>query len=76
MAFDIISMILIVVGLCLFETVSGIDNAVINAEVLRTMSQKARRWFLLWGILIAVADHLVHQSFPGIHGFAHRYLQF
>ena len=54
MAFDILSMILIVVGLCLFETVSGIDNAVINAEVLRTMSQKARRWFLIWGILIAV----------------------
>jgi len=54
MAFDILSMVLIVVGLCLFETVSGIDNAVINAEVLRTMSAKARRWFLLWGILIAV----------------------
>lgn len=51
---DILSMVLIVIGLCLFETVSGIDNAVINAEVLRTMSQKARRWFLLWGILIAV----------------------
>ncbi|MBI4147228.1 DUF475 domain-containing protein [Candidatus Woesearchaeota archaeon] len=54
MAFDILSMILVVVGLCVFETVSGIDNAVINAEVLRTMSAKARRWFLIWGILIAV----------------------
>ncbi len=54
MAFDILSMILIIIGLCLFETVSGIDNAVINAEVLRTMSAKARRWFLIWGILIAV----------------------
>ena len=54
MSFDLLSMVLIVVGLCLFETVSGIDNAVINAEVLRTMSQKARRWFLLWGILIGV----------------------
>lgn len=51
---DILSIILIVVGLCLFETVSSIDNAVINAEVLRTMSQKARRWFLIWGMLIAV----------------------
>jgi len=38
----------------LFETVSSIDNAVINAEVLSTMSQRARRWFLLWGLLIAV----------------------
>jgi len=47
-------MILTVLGLCLFESISSIDNAVINAEVLRTMSQKARRWFLLWGILFAV----------------------
>lgn len=47
-------MLLIVGGLCLFETVSSIDNAIINAEVLNTMSAKARRWFLLWGILFAV----------------------
>lgn len=47
-------MILIVVGLCLFETISSIDNAVINAEVLSTMKPKARRWFLLYGIIIAV----------------------
>jgi len=49
-----ISMLLTVFGLCLFETISSIDNAIINAEVLRTMGQKARRWFLIWGILIAV----------------------
>lgn len=47
-------MLLIVVGLSLFETVSSIDNAIINAEVLRTMGQKARQWFLTWGIFIAV----------------------
>ena len=51
---DIFSIILTVLGLCLFESISSIDNAVINAEVLRTMSQKARKWFLLWGILVAV----------------------
>ncbi len=51
---DIVTIILIVAGLVLFETVSSIDNAVINAEVLSTMSQKARRWFLLYGLLIAV----------------------
>lgn len=51
---DLVSVILIVSGLILFETISSIDNAVINAEVLSTMSQKARRWFLLWGLLIAV----------------------
>lgn len=47
-------MIMIVGGLCLFETVSSIDNAIINAEVLSTMGAKARRWFLMWGILFAV----------------------
>ena len=54
MAIDVMSMVLIVVGLCLFETISSIDNAVINAEVLRTMSKKAQKWFLLWGIIFAV----------------------
>ncbi len=54
MPINIVSIVLVVIGLCLFETVSGIDNAVINAEVLRTMSKKAQRWFLVWGMLIAV----------------------
>ncbi len=43
-----------VLGLALFETVSSIDNAIINAEVLGTMGRKARRWFLTWGIFFAV----------------------
>jgi len=51
---DIFSASLTVVGLCLFETISSIDNAIINAEVLSTMRPKYRRWFLVWGILIAV----------------------
>jgi hypothetical protein len=51
---DWIAVLLTVAGLCLFETVSSIDNAIINAEVLSTMGERARRWFLLWGILIAV----------------------
>lgn len=50
----IMTIILIVVGLCLFETISSIDNAVINAEVLSTMQPKARRWFLFYGIIVAV----------------------
>ena len=51
---DILSIVLIIAGLILFETVSSIDNAVINAQVLSTMSERARRWFLIWGLLIAV----------------------
>ena len=51
---DIVSIILIIAGLCLFETISSIDNAIINAEVLSTMQAWARRWFLTWGLLFAV----------------------
>ena len=48
------SIIFIILGLALFELIISIDNAIINAQVLGTMSKKARRWFLIWGILIAV----------------------
>jgi uncharacterized protein len=51
---DIISVLLTVAGLCLFEAVSSVDNAIINAEVLSTMGEKARRWFLFWGVIFAV----------------------
>jgi hypothetical protein len=50
----ILNSILIILGLAIFEIVSSIDNAVINAEVLHTMSPKGRRWFMLWGFLFAV----------------------
>lgn len=48
------SIILVILGLSLFEIIISVDNAIINAEVLGTMSKKARKWFLIWGILIAV----------------------
>lgn len=48
------SLVLVVAGLSLFEVITSIDNAIINAEVLSGMSKKARRWFLLWGFLFAV----------------------
>lgn len=51
---DLLALILTVAGLCLFETISSIDNAIINAEVLGTMGERARRWFLVWGLLFAV----------------------
>ncbi|MDP1729137.1 MAG: DUF475 domain-containing protein, partial [archaeon] len=49
-----LSAIFTIIGLTLFEAISSVDNAIINAEVLTTMSQKAKRWFLTWGMLIAV----------------------
>lgn len=50
----IFSAIFTILGLSLFEAVSSVDNAIINAEVLSTMGQKARKWFLTWGMFIAV----------------------
>ena len=47
-------LIIILFGLILFEIVSSIDNAVINAQVLTTVSPQAKRWFLSWGLFISV----------------------
>jgi len=51
---DILQIIIIVFGLCLFEIISSIDNAIINAHVLKTLPDKFRKIFLFWGILFAV----------------------
>ena len=51
---DFFPILLSIFGLCLFEIVSSLDNAVINADVLRTMQEKWRKWFLVWGIFFGV----------------------
>lgn len=51
---DIATAILIIAGLVVFETINSVDNAVINAEVLGGVGPKARKWFLTWGMLMAV----------------------
>ncbi len=51
---NLISILLTILGLSLFEIISSVDNAIINAEVLSKMKPKAQRWFLIWGLLIAV----------------------
>ncbi len=51
---DASALILSILGLCLFEIVSSLDNAVVNADVLSTMSVKWRKWFLVWGIFFGV----------------------
>jgi len=48
------SILVIIIGLCLFEVISSVDNAVVNAHVLKTMSEKYRKIFLFWGLLFAV----------------------
>lgn len=51
---EIFSILITVLGLALFEAVTGIDNAVVNADVLATLDKKYQRWFLVYGIIIAV----------------------
>ena len=45
---------LTIIGLTVFETVSSIDNAIINAHVLKKMSAKMRKLFLIFGVFFAV----------------------
>lgn len=49
-----IALLFTVLILSVLEVTLSFDNAIINAEVLRTMSKKWQDRFLLWGILIAV----------------------
>ncbi len=51
---DYLTMFITIAGLSVFEVINSVDNAVINAEVLGTMSSRSRRWFLIWGMFIAV----------------------
>jgi len=51
---DFLYILITIAGLCLFEIICSIDNAIINAEVLSGMASWARRWFLVYGLLIAV----------------------
>ncbi|MEI7741367.1 MAG: DUF475 domain-containing protein [bacterium] len=49
-----ITTIITILGLMVLEVVQSVDNAIVNAHILQTMSEKARRWFLVWGIFFAV----------------------
>lgn len=49
-----IAALLAILGLSLFEIITSVDNAIINAEVLSTMKPKYKKWFLFWGLLFGV----------------------
>ncbi|HMN19363.1 MAG TPA: DUF475 domain-containing protein [Candidatus Moranbacteria bacterium] len=49
-----LSSVVIIFGLVVFEVISSIDNAIVNAHVLKTLPEKYRKFFLLWGMLLAV----------------------
>jgi uncharacterized protein len=46
--------IVIILGLVVFEIISSVDNAIVNAHVLKTVPEKYRKFFLFWGLLLAV----------------------
>ncbi len=70
---EVFNVVMKILGLGTFEVVSSIDNAVINAEVLATVSARAKRWFATWGFFIAVVMvrgllpwFIVYAATPGI----------
>lgn len=46
--------IVVILGLAAFETVSSIDNAIVNAHVVATLPERYKRFFLTWGLFLAV----------------------
>jgi uncharacterized protein len=51
---SLVESIIIVAGLIVFEVVNSVDNAIVNASVLKTMSMLWRKRFLLIGIVTSV----------------------
>jgi uncharacterized protein len=51
---SLVESIAIVIGLIVFEVVNSVDNAIVNASVLKTMSVLWRKRFLLIGIITSV----------------------
>lgn len=49
-----LQIIIIIFSLALFEIVSSVDNAIINAHVLSALPPKYQKFFLTWGLFIAV----------------------
>jgi uncharacterized protein len=50
----IIEILIVIFGLALFEVISSVDNAIINAHVLKTLPEKFKKLFLTFGLLVAV----------------------
>ena len=51
---DVFTIVLVIAGLSVFEIINSVDNAIINADILSTMQQKSRKWFLFMGMFFAV----------------------
>ncbi|MGA2418000.1 MAG: DUF475 domain-containing protein [Candidatus Staskawiczbacteria bacterium] len=51
---SIFQILIIIFGLALFEIISSVDNAIINAHVLKTLPEKYKKFFLTFGLFMAV----------------------
>jgi hypothetical protein len=52
---NIMVAVLTILGLAVFEIISSLDNAVVNASILNKISDpRARKFFVTWGMLFAV----------------------
>lgn len=45
---------IVILGLIVFEVISSIDNAIVNAHVIKNLPEKQRKFFLFWGLILAV----------------------
>src|SRR3990167_6703042 len=50
----VIETLIVLFGLFLFELISSIDNAIINIHILKTLSEKQRKFFLSFGALLTI----------------------
>ena len=56
----VLEILWIIFILSILEISLSFDNAVVNASILKEMSEKWQQRFLLWGIAIAVFLSLIH----------------
>ena len=51
---SLLELVAVILGLLVFEVINSLDNAVVNAHMLGTMSLLWRRRFLIFGIISSV----------------------
>lgn len=49
-----IEWIITILGLAVFEVICSVDNAIVNAHILKGLDDKYRKFFFTWGLFIAV----------------------
>ncbi len=50
----VVALMISAIVLGILETSVSLDNAVVNAKYLNTMNEASKKWFITWGMVIAV----------------------